>query len=45
MGMIKPLQSDFDYIITDMDGIIDSFSKNITGILGLSPNVFKDKDS
>lgn len=43
--MIKPLMSDFDFIITDMDGVIDSFTKGITGLLGLSPNIFKDKDS
>ena len=45
VGMIKPLMSDFDFIITDMDGVIDSFTKGITGLLGLSPNIFKDKDS
>ena len=45
VGMIKPIQSDFEYIITDLDGVIDSFTKGITGILGLSPNIFKDKDS
>lgn len=31
VGMIKPVSSDFEFIITDMDGIIDSFSKGITG--------------
>lgn len=45
VGMIKPIQSDFEYVITDMDGVIDSFTKGITGFLGLSPNIFKDKDS
>jgi hypothetical protein len=45
VGMIKPLASDYDYMLTDMDGIIDSFSKGITGLLGLTPNLFKDKDS
>lgn len=43
--MIKPIASDFEYMLTDMDGIIDSFSKGITGLLGLTPNLFKDKDS
>jgi hypothetical protein len=43
--MIKPIVSDFDFIITDMEGVIDSFSKGMTGILGLTPNLFKDKDS
>jgi len=45
VGMIKPISSDYEYILTDMNGIIDSFSKGITGMLGLSPNLFKDKDS
>jgi hypothetical protein len=43
--MIKPMASDYDYMLTDMDGIIDSFSKGITVLLGLTPNLFKDKDS
>jgi hypothetical protein len=43
--MVKPVVSDFEYVITDMDGVIDSFTKGITGMLGLSPNIFKDKDS
>ena len=45
VGMIKPLASDYEYMLTDMDGVIDSFSKGITGLLGLTPNLFKDKDS
>lgn len=45
VGMVKPVVSDFEYVITDMDGVIDSFTKGITGMLGLSPNIFKDKDS
>jgi len=43
--MIKPMTSDFDYMITDMDGVIDSFTKGVTAMLGLPPNLFKDKDS
>jgi hypothetical protein len=43
--MLKPIISDFEYIITNMDGVIDSFTKGITGLLGISPNMFKDKDS
>jgi hypothetical protein len=43
--MIKPMMSDVDYMLTDMDGVIDSFSKGITGLLGLTPNLFKDKDT
>lgn len=43
--MLKPIKSDFEYFITDMDGVIDSFTKGITSLLGISPNIFKDKDS
>jgi hypothetical protein len=43
--MMKPINSDFEYIITDMDGVIDSFTKGIISLLGLTPNIFKDKDS
>jgi hypothetical protein len=43
--MIKPIISDFEYIITDLDGVIDSFSKGIINLLGITPNIFKDKDS
>ena len=45
VGMIRPIASDYDYILTDMDGTIDSFSKGITGLLGLNPNLLKDKES
>lgn len=45
VGMIRPVISDYEYMLTDMNGIIDSFSKGITGMLGLTPNLFKDKDS
>ena len=45
VGMVKPIASDYEYMLTDMDGVIDSFSKGITGLLGLTPNLFKDKDS
>ena len=45
VGMIKPVQSDVEFILTDMNGLIDSFSKGVSGYLGLSPNLFKDKES
>jgi hypothetical protein len=45
VGMIKPLTSEYEYMITDMDGVIDSFTKGVTAMLGLTPNLFKDKDS
>lgn len=28
-----------------MNGVIDSFTKGVTGLLNLSPNLFKDKES
>lgn len=43
--MIRPIASDYEYMLTDMDGNIDSFSKGVTSLLGLTPNLFKDKDS
>lgn len=45
VAMMKPIMSDFEFIITDMDGVIDSFTKGIISLLGLTPNIFKDKDS
>lgn len=26
VGMIKPTNPDYDYMLTDMDGVIDSFT-------------------
>jgi len=43
--MMKPLTSEYEYMITDMDGVIDSFTKGITGMIGLNPSIFKDKES
>jgi hypothetical protein len=43
--MIKPVTADYEYMLTDMDGVIDSFTKGLTSLLGLTPNLFKDKDS
>ena len=43
--MVRPVASDYEFIITDTDGIIDSFTKGVTGMLGLTSNLFKDKDS
>lgn len=43
--MIRPIASDYEYLLTDMDGVIDSFTKGVTSMLGLTPNLFKDKDS
>lgn len=43
--MIKPIISDYDYMLTDMDGVIDSFTKGLANMLGITPALFKDKDS
>lgn len=43
--MVKPCSTEYEYMLTDLEGVIDSFSKGITGLLGLTPNLFKDKDS
>ena len=45
VGMIKPIVSEYDFMLTDMDGVIDTFTKGLANMLGLTPNLFKDKDS
>jgi hypothetical protein len=45
VGMIKPYSSDYDYILTDMNGNIDCFSKGITSLLGLNPMTFKENQA
>ncbi len=45
MGMVKPITSDYEFMLTDMDGVIDSFTKGLSSLLGLTPSLFKDKDS
>ena len=45
VGMVKPIPSDADYMLTDMEGVIDSFSKGVINLLGITPNLFKDKDT
>lgn len=42
VGMIRPVFSEHDYIITDLSGNIDSFSKGVTSLLGLNPVLFKE---
>lgn len=44
MGMIRPVFAEYDYIITDLNGNIDSFSKGITSLLGLNPQLFKENN-
>ena len=44
VGMIKQIQSDTDFILTDMKGVIDSFSAGVTTMLNLPITLFKDCD-
>ena len=45
VGVIQPINKDIDFLLTDMDGVIDSLTSNVTNVLGLAPNMFKDKES
>ena len=45
VGMIRPTYTEFDYIITGLNGNVDCFSKGISGLLGISPSVFKENNS
>ena len=44
-GMVKPIEAESEYMLTDTEGVIDSFSKGVTAMLNITPNLFKDKDS
>jgi PAS domain S-box-containing protein len=44
IGLIKPTGKDYDYILTDQYGRIDSISKGITSILQLQPTFFKENE-
>ena len=44
VGMIRQSQGDCEYILTDMRGVIDSFSSGITSLLNLPASIFKDSD-
>ncbi len=45
VGMIRPTYTEFDYIITGMNGNVDSFSKGVSNLLGISPQLFKENNS
>lgn len=42
VGMIKPVTTDYEYILTDIRGNIDSFSSGIGSLLNLNPALFKE---
>lgn len=44
IGLIKPTNRDYDFIITDQFGRIDSISKGITSILQLQATFFKENE-
>ena len=44
VGMLRQTQSDADYIITDMKGVVDCFSTGVTSMLNLPVALFKDSD-
>jgi hypothetical protein len=44
IGLVKPTGKDYDYILTDPLGRIDSISKGISSMLGLQPAFFKENE-
>ena len=44
VGMMRPVTTDFEYIITDIYGHIDCFSSGIGSMLSLNPQLFKDNE-
>jgi hypothetical protein len=44
VGMIKPVVTDYEYLITDREGNIDSFTSGIGSQLNLPPSLFRDND-
>jgi len=44
IGLIKPINKEFDFILTDEYGKIDSISKGITSMLQLQANFFKENE-
>jgi hypothetical protein len=42
VGMVRPTYTEFDYIITSLNGNLDSFSKGVQSLLGLNPQTLKD---
>jgi len=44
VGMMREVDTDSDFILTDPRGIIDSFSLGISSTLNLSPSLFKENE-
>lgn len=45
VGMIKPQTSDNDFILTDMNGYIDSFTSGIGQLFNINPQLVKDNSN
>ncbi len=45
VGMIKPQTSGYDYILTDLNGYIDSFTTGIGLLFNINPLIVKDSNS
>ena len=43
VGMLRPIATDYDYMITDQRGIVDSFTKGFNDLLNITPAIFKGK--
>ena len=44
VGMIRRTQADYEYILTDMRGVVDCFSMGISSLLNLTCSLFKDTE-
>ena len=45
VGMVRPIVSEFEYVLTDARGVIDSFSRGFKDLMhGLSTQLFKEAD-
>ena len=44
VGLIRPTQADYEYILTNTKGVIDCFSVGISTLLNLSCNLFKETE-
>ena len=45
VGMLKPQMSEYDYIITDINGCIDSFTSGIGLLFNINPQLVKDSNT
>jgi hypothetical protein len=43
--MIRPTYTEYDYIITNMNGNVDCFSKGISSLINIPSSTFKENNS